>query len=57
MNQKRCIDSEKFFIAAAAINSITDFMVYLWPIHYLWRVKLSLAKRIGLIICFGVGVL
>ena len=57
MNQKRCIDSEKFFIAAAAINSITDFMVYLWPIHYLWRVKLSLAKRIGLIICFGGGVL
>ncbi|KAL4919294.1 hypothetical protein BDW62DRAFT_209779 [Aspergillus aurantiobrunneus] len=57
MEEKRCIDSEKFFIAVAAINSITDFMVYLWPIHYLWKVKLSLAKRVGLIICFGVGVL
>ncbi|BCS27383.1 uncharacterized protein APUU_60431A [Aspergillus puulaauensis] len=57
MDQKQCIDSEKFFIAVAAINSITDFMVYLWPIHYLWRVKLSLAKRTGLIVCFGVGVL
>ncbi|KAL4992428.1 hypothetical protein BDW68DRAFT_173132 [Aspergillus falconensis] len=57
MSQKQCIDSEKFYVAAAAINSITDFMVYLWPIHYLWKVKLSLAKRVGLIICFGVGVL
>ncbi|CBF74469.1 hypothetical protein AN4213.2 [Aspergillus nidulans FGSC A4] len=57
MSQKQCIESEKFYIAVAAINSITDFMVYLWPIHYLWKVKLSLAKRAGLIICFGVGVL
>ncbi|KAL4941709.1 hypothetical protein BDV06DRAFT_222847 [Aspergillus oleicola] len=57
MEEKKCVDSEKFFIAAAAINSITDFMVYLWPIHYLWKVKLSLPKRLGLIICFGVGVL
>jgi hypothetical protein len=39
------------------MNSITDFMVYLWPVHYLWKVKLSLPKRIGLIVCFGVGVL
>ncbi|KAL3471573.1 hypothetical protein BJX99DRAFT_266619 [Aspergillus californicus] len=57
MSEKRCLDSEKFFIAAAAINSITDCMVYLWPIHYLWKVKLSLTKRVGLIVCFGVGVL
>ncbi|KAL5336498.1 hypothetical protein BJX70DRAFT_389932 [Aspergillus crustosus] len=57
VNEKQCVDAEKFFIAAAAINSITDFMVYLWPIHYLWKVKLSLAKRVGLIVCFGVGVL
>ncbi|KAL4933705.1 uncharacterized protein BDV17DRAFT_66395 [Aspergillus undulatus] len=57
IEQKECIDAEKFFIAAAAINSITDFMVYLWPIHYLWKVKLSLPKRLGLIVCFGVGAL
>ncbi|KAL3451247.1 hypothetical protein BJX65DRAFT_237705 [Aspergillus insuetus] len=56
-SEKQCIDSKKFFIAVAAMNSITDFMVYLWPIHYLWKVKLSLPKRIGLIVCFGVGVL
>ncbi|KAL6234387.1 hypothetical protein BDW75DRAFT_231153 [Aspergillus navahoensis] len=57
MSQKQCIDSEKFYIAVAAINSIKGFMVYLWPIHYLWKVKLSVAKGVGLMICFGVGVL
>jgi hypothetical protein len=54
---KNCIDKESFFIAVAAINSGTDFLVYLWPSYYLWRIKLSLVKRIGLIICFGVGTL
>lgn len=56
-SEKQCIDQEAFFIAAAVQNSGTDFLVYLWPIYYLWRIKLSLVKRIGLIISFGVGVL
>lgn len=45
-----------FFVWVAAMNAFTDLFVYLWPIHYLWAVQMPKSKRIGLIVCFGVGV-
>jgi hypothetical protein len=56
MSDKNCIHRELFFIVTAAINSFTDCMVYLWPLHYLWQARLGVAKRVGLLICFGLGI-
>ncbi|KIW08005.1 uncharacterized protein PV09_00951 [Verruconis gallopava] len=53
---KNCINIQAFFIAAASINAATDCLVYLWPIHYLINVNMPLRQRVGLIICFSVGV-
>ena len=54
---KNCIDIQAFFISAAAINAGTDCAVYLWPIHYLMNVNMPLRQRLGLTICFSVGVM
>lgn len=54
---KNCIDIQAFFISAAAINAATDCAVYLWPIHYLMNVNMPLRQRLGLTICFSVGVM
>ncbi|KAL1958127.1 hypothetical protein VTO42DRAFT_5167 [Malbranchea cinnamomea] len=56
-SEKNCVNIEAFFIATAAINSLTDLMVYLYPIHYLWQIKMATAKKVGLIICFCLGVM
>jgi hypothetical protein len=53
---KNCIDIQAFFIASASINAATDCAVYLWPIHYLMNVNMPLRQRLGLTICFSVGV-
>jgi hypothetical protein len=54
---KNCIDIQAFFIVSAAINSATDCLVYLWPIHYLINVNMPLRQRVGLIICFSTGIM
>jgi hypothetical protein len=42
-------------MALAALNSLTDFAVYLWPARALWKVQLPLRQRLGLIVTFGCG--
>lgn len=57
LGEKNCVNLEAFFITSAAVNSVTDCLIYLYPIRYLWRVRLSLMKRLGLITCFSLGVM
>lgn len=57
MDKKKCINIMGFFVWVAAMNAFTDLLVYLWPIQYLWAVQMPKGKRIGLIACFGVGVM
>jgi hypothetical protein len=56
MAEKNCVNIMVFFVWVAAMNAMTDVLVYLWPLHYLWTVQMPVGKRIGLCISFGVGV-
>ncbi|KAJ4287362.1 hypothetical protein N0V90_012760 [Kalmusia sp. IMI 367209] len=51
----KCVDMHANMIAIGAINTITDFLVYLWPARYLWRIQLPLKQRIGLVFVFTCG--
>ena len=51
-----CIDPTRQDYAILSINSAFDIVVYLWPAHYLWNLKVSLRQRVGLIAMFSVGI-
>lgn len=50
-----CVDMHTNMIAIGAINTVTDFLVYLWPARYLWRIRLPLKQRVGLVFVFTCG--
>ena len=52
-----CVDMQANMIAIGAINTITDFLVYLWPARYLWRIRLPLKQRVGLVFVFTCGLI
>ncbi|KAF2397985.1 hypothetical protein EJ06DRAFT_558411 [Trichodelitschia bisporula] len=52
-----CIDQFSFTIAAQALNSLSDFCIFLWPARTLSTVRIPLKQRLGLIFTFSVGVL
>ncbi|KAF2083805.1 hypothetical protein K490DRAFT_15266, partial [Saccharata proteae CBS 121410] len=51
----KCLNIEVAFIVSAAINSLTDFTVFLWPTPMLWNVQLPLQTRLSLVFVFGIG--
>ncbi|KAF1969850.1 hypothetical protein BU23DRAFT_475610 [Bimuria novae-zelandiae CBS 107.79] len=50
-----CVNMHENMIAIGAINTLTDFIVYLWPAQYLWRIQLPLKQRMGLVFVFTCG--
>ncbi|KAL1603838.1 hypothetical protein SLS60_005430 [Paraconiothyrium brasiliense] len=50
-----CVDMHANMIAIGAINTATDFIIYLWPARYLWRIQLPLKQRLGLVFVFTCG--
>lgn len=44
-------------VAIAALNSFSDFAVYLYPAKPLWSLHLPVKQRLGLIFLFSVGLL
>jgi len=40
----------------AALNVVSDFIIFLWPIMPLWQIQLPLAQRLHLITVFAFGV-
>ncbi|KAF1809812.1 hypothetical protein P152DRAFT_150824 [Eremomyces bilateralis CBS 781.70] len=54
---RHCINLEVFIITTTSMNSFTDCLVFLWPVYYLWNIKMSLNKRVWLIISFSLGVI
>ncbi|KAF2839760.1 hypothetical protein M501DRAFT_904272, partial [Patellaria atrata CBS 101060] len=55
VTEKKCIDYKSALLSTAALNSVSDFIVYLWPAKPLWRVQLPLKQRIGLLGVFCMG--
>jgi hypothetical protein len=53
----KCMDREALTIATQAVNSISDFLIFLWPARTLWNVRLPTAQRFGLIFVFSIGVM
>ncbi|KAF2753153.1 hypothetical protein EJ05DRAFT_227068 [Pseudovirgaria hyperparasitica] len=53
--KKSCIDVEAALLATAAINTFTDFAVYIWPTRTLWHVQLPTRQRVGLLCVFCLG--
>ncbi|GME22433.1 hypothetical protein K490DRAFT_18159 [Neofusicoccum parvum] len=56
-NKTFCINRGDLVIAAAALNSFSDFVVFLWPARYLWDIQLPKERRLGLIGLFCIGCL
>lgn len=52
-----CGDQVLSYTITGALNLVTDVVVFLLPMPYLWGLKLVLYKKIVLIITFGMGLL
>lgn len=52
-----CVDMRTNMITIGAINTATDFLIYLWPARYLWRIQLPLKQRLGLVFVFTCGLI
>ncbi|KAL3478514.1 hypothetical protein BJX99DRAFT_269193 [Aspergillus californicus] len=52
-----CGNRNAAFVAAGILNMITDFMVMLLPVPYIWRLQLPLGRKIGLLVTFCLGLL
>jgi hypothetical protein len=50
-----CIQERAFNYAAQALNSTSDFLIFLWPIRTLWTVRVPMKQRLGLVFIFSVG--
>ncbi|KAF2794414.1 hypothetical protein K505DRAFT_304089 [Melanomma pulvis-pyrius CBS 109.77] len=53
--KQHCINIRATLVVIAALNSVSDFLVYLWPAKPLWSLQLPLKRRLGLIFIFAVG--
>ena len=52
-----CGDRNAGFVAAAALNTATDIMVLALPIPIIWKLQLSTARKLSLMILFSFGLL
>ncbi|EKG09440.1 hypothetical protein MPH_13521 [Macrophomina phaseolina MS6] len=50
-----CIDKLAIPVFNGVMNTITDFFILLIPIFMIWRVKVPLRQKIGLILIFMTG--
>ena len=52
-----CINNEAVFVAGGSINMVVDFMILAIPIVSVWRLKMSIRRRIGVSAIFATGIL
>ncbi|OCL02858.1 hypothetical protein AOQ84DRAFT_252436, partial [Glonium stellatum] len=50
-----CINSRITLVVSAALNSLSDVLVFLWPTQYLWNLRLPAKERNSLLIGFTLG--
>ncbi|KAJ4287326.1 hypothetical protein N0V90_012724 [Kalmusia sp. IMI 367209] len=51
----KCVDFASELIALSTINAVTDFVLLILPMPILWRLHVSLNKKIRLMVMFGLG--
>ncbi|OJD36415.1 uncharacterized protein BKCO1_11000147 [Diplodia corticola] len=55
IREASCLHVKELLILTGALNSLTDFCVFLWPVKTLWSIRLPLLQRISLVVAFGIG--
>ncbi|KAL4888788.1 hypothetical protein BDV59DRAFT_210917 [Aspergillus ambiguus] len=50
-----CGNRNAAFVVAGVLNMVTDFMVMLLPVRYIWGLQLATARKVGLIVTFCLG--
>lgn len=53
----RCLELLNFFYISFAVRLVTDVALIVLPIPQLLQLKISIGKRVGLIVMFGLGAL
>ncbi|KAF2019062.1 hypothetical protein BU24DRAFT_111794 [Aaosphaeria arxii CBS 175.79] len=53
--KQSCINTRVTLVVVAALNSLSDFLIFLWPAKPLWSLHLPMKQRISLIMIFAVG--
>jgi hypothetical protein len=53
----KCGNRNAAFVAAGALNMLTDIMVLLLPVPHIWSLQLQIGRKIGLLATFGLGIL
>jgi hypothetical protein len=51
-----CVNPAVFNIVTGVVNSMTDFVVYLWPVQFLWGIQIPLKQKLGVIFLFVIGI-
>lgn len=52
-----CINVQAAFIAASAINVLSDFSILLLPLYRISRLKIPTGRKLGVLAIFAVGLL
>ncbi|KAL4928002.1 uncharacterized protein BDV17DRAFT_292022 [Aspergillus undulatus] len=50
-----CGDRNAAFVVAGVLNMFTDYMVMPLPVPYIWKLQLSIGRKIGLVVTFCLG--
>ncbi|KAL4919246.1 hypothetical protein BDW62DRAFT_47106 [Aspergillus aurantiobrunneus] len=51
----KCGNRNAAFVVAGVLNMVTDFMVMLLPVPYIWGLQLATGRKVGLVITFCLG--
>ncbi|KAF2817692.1 uncharacterized protein BDZ99DRAFT_513920 [Mytilinidion resinicola] len=52
----KCGNRNAAFVAAGALNMLTDIMVLLLPVPHIWSLQLQVGRKVGLLATFGLGI-
>ena len=53
--RKHCVNTKDFYYGVAITNIITDFMILCLPGPMIWRLHLSIQRKISLTVVFMLG--
>lgn len=52
---RNCHNESKILLSASCEKLVTEFLVFAWPIYYIWKLKLPKMTRIWLGVLFSIG--
>lgn len=52
-----CINIQKTFVAAGALNVVDDFLILFLPIGWVWKLQIPTRRKLGIAVIFATGIL